>query len=154
MSLYMPSEPSPPEIVALMGALVRAAHRHTAAIAHDLDVGVSEAIALHHLASGPLTAGALGDLLGFSSSNSVTALVDRLEHQQMVARHPNPADRRSILLAVTETGMNRAAERLHGYGRALEQTAEKLDGRERETIARFLAEAIAITEQDASSRGA
>lgn len=47
------------------------------------------------------TPGSLGSALGLSSA-STTALVDRLGVRGLVDRGPDPADRRRVLLAVTE----------------------------------------------------
>jgi len=68
------------------------------------NVGVSELIALGHLFhDGALTHGELSSRLGLSSG-TMTALVDRLEDGGYAARTPNPDDRRSQLIHISETG--------------------------------------------------
>jgi DNA-binding MarR family transcriptional regulator len=64
------------------------------------------------LEQGQATPGYLGDALGLTSG-SVTAMLDRLETMGLVARRPDPADRRRI--EVTPTGQTFAmAEKLWG----------------------------------------
>ena len=45
----------------------------------------------------------LGALVGFNTS-SITALVDRLERDNIVRRQPHPADRRRTMVQLTEDG--------------------------------------------------
>jgi DNA-binding MarR family transcriptional regulator len=57
---------------------------------------------------GPSTQRALADALGVSPRH-VTGLVDALEGGGLVVRRPHPADRRAVLVELTEPG-SRAAE--------------------------------------------
>jgi DNA-binding MarR family transcriptional regulator len=59
---------------------------------------------------GPLTQQALADRLRLQKS-TVSRLVDQLDGDGTVERTPNPADRRSVLIALTAAG-RRKAERL------------------------------------------
>ena len=56
--------------------------------------------------STPLTLGELAQKLACVRSN-VTQLVDRLESDGLVRREADPADRRSIMAVVTDTGRDR-----------------------------------------------
>jgi DNA-binding MarR family transcriptional regulator len=51
-----------------------------------------------------LTMGRLAVVLGVTPRR-VTALVEALEADGLVARHPHPTDRRSTLVTITETGL-------------------------------------------------
>jgi len=67
-------------------------------------VGETDLMALGNLAArGPMGAAELATRLGVSRS-SVTALIDRLEAADLVARHPDPTDRRRLRLVVTGHG--------------------------------------------------
>ena len=79
-----------------------AATRYAAALAKRMGIETSELAALEHLhGAGPMTPGQLGRRLAMSPG-AVTALVDRLERRGHVERTPNPEDRRSALLRITE----------------------------------------------------
>lgn len=49
----------------------------------------------------------------------VSRLLDRMERQGLVARRPNPADRRSSLVSITGSGRALCAEIRQVYGRAI-----------------------------------
>ncbi len=66
----------------------------------------------------PLTAGALGAAVGLSSA-SVTALVDRLERAGHVHRVRDPADRRRVVLQMSEASMAAGAAFFGGLQRDL-----------------------------------
>ncbi len=63
--------------------------------------------------------GQLAERLACVKSN-VTQLVDRLEADGLVARAPDPNDRRSRLAVITELG-----KRLHAQGSSIQQDAER-----------------------------
>ena len=62
-----------------------------------------DVMAALHRRSAPITMGELSRLLLVSNGNA-TAVVDRLEAEGLVARQPDPADRRTVRVALTETG--------------------------------------------------
>ncbi|SNS88625.1 DNA-binding transcriptional regulator, MarR family [Geodermatophilus saharensis] len=66
----------------------------------------------------PLTAGGLGAAVGLSSA-AVTALVDRLERAGHVQRVRDPADRRRVVLQMTEPTMAAGAAFFGGLQREL-----------------------------------
>ncbi len=89
---------------------------------------------------GWLTNGQIAERLGMSTGG-VTPALDRLERSGFVERSPNPADRRSSVVAMTPSGealMQTAAgvlaDELDGY-------LEALDEEERETVLAFLIKA-------------
>ena len=57
-------------------------------------------------ADGPLALGHLAEKIECVKSN-VTQLVDRLENEGLVRRMPDPSDRRGVLAAVTDLGLER-----------------------------------------------
>ena len=69
-----------------------------------------DVMAALHRRSDPVTMGELSRLLLVSNGNA-TAVVDRLEAEGLVARQPDPADRRTVRVALTAEG-RAAFERL------------------------------------------
>lgn len=69
-----------------------------------LDLTVTQLTALFMLSrSGPTSVGQLAEKLGTRLS-SASVLVDRLVHAGLVARSPDPRDRRRVILVVTDAG--------------------------------------------------
>jgi DNA-binding MarR family transcriptional regulator len=96
--------PTDEEVLRAIRSIILAAERLRQNQAAIQDMGVSELFALGHLYyDGELTPGELSGRLGLSSG-TMTALVDRLESAGYAARSPNPGDRRSQLVRITETG--------------------------------------------------
>lgn len=62
-----------------------------------------DVMAALHRRSDPVTMGELSRLLLVSNGNA-TAVVDRLEAEGLVARQPDPADRRTVRVALTAEG--------------------------------------------------
>lgn len=56
-----------------------------------------------------VSAGELSDLL-FRSTGGITQILDRLERAGLVERAPDPADRRKVLVGLTDTGLRTAKE--------------------------------------------
>ncbi|MFF8784310.1 MarR family winged helix-turn-helix transcriptional regulator [Streptomyces sp. NPDC015125] len=75
--------------------------------------------------------------------------VDRLEKQGWVVRQPNPADRRSSLLALADDGLKLvdAADRTFAE-RLAELIGHTLDGRRRSAMAQTLSELRSVLERD------
>ncbi len=74
----------------------------------SVDLSSSRLLALQKLeqADQPLSLGQLASCLAFVKSNA-TQLVDRLEQDALVERIPDPEDRRSTQVRVTDEGMQR-----------------------------------------------
>lgn len=84
--------------------LIVAGDQYRQALAGALSVGVPEAATMGHLYhAGQLTPTAIAERLGVTTA-SVTGLLDRLAASGYVVRSPNPRDRRSILVGLTEHG--------------------------------------------------
>jgi DNA-binding MarR family transcriptional regulator len=78
-----------------------------------------------------------------SSSATVTSTLDALEYQGWVRRLPNPEDRRSVLIEITDEGRDIANRFLPGI-RVLEQAMlAKVTRSERATLLRLLGKVLA-----------
>jgi DNA-binding MarR family transcriptional regulator len=85
-------------------AVIIEGERYRRAVADHFGVGLSEMLALGHLAaSGPINPRQLAAELGLTPS-TVTALVDRLAADDLVVRRPHPTDRRKTVISMTEGG--------------------------------------------------
>jgi DNA-binding MarR family transcriptional regulator len=94
--------------------------------------------ALEHLeASGALTPRELQQRLGLTSG-AITALIDRLERVGWVARTPNPDDRRSVLVELSEMAHDAARQSVGDYHRDVRRIIERHSAADRATIQRFL----------------
>jgi MarR family transcriptional regulator, organic hydroperoxide resistance regulator len=105
----------------VIAAWQRTTHRLLAAIDAELaGLGLTpgEVNALAALAGGPRTARAIANATGQRPS-TLTGVLDRLERRGLVARRPNPADRRSTLIAPTADGRT-AATRVEAAFAAVE----------------------------------
>ena len=91
----------------------RATHRTLQALGESLahlGLTAAELNALANLADGrDRTAAELSAAVG-SRSSTLTGVLDRLERRRLVRRQPHPADRRSFLVVLTETGDGVARE--------------------------------------------
>ncbi|WP_342358598.1 MarR family transcriptional regulator [Terrarubrum flagellatum] len=75
---------------------------HSQAVARRVGINSSDLECLDLiLTGGPATAGEIGRRTGLTSG-SVTGLIDRLEKMGLVARNPDPSDRRKVLVSVRE----------------------------------------------------
>ena len=75
-------------------------------------------------AAGPLAPTDLARLLGFTTGG-VTTVLDRLEHAGYIRRTPDPADRRRLVVEVTQATSARDAE---VFGGLICQTSDLLSG--------------------------
>ena len=69
---------------------------------------------------------------------STTEVVDALEDKGLVARSPDPGDRRATLVSLTDRGRALAEEVRRTRGVASEQLLERLTPTDREDLARIL----------------
>ncbi len=92
--------------------------------------------ALRRIAWEPRTMGELAAVLGIDAPYA-TLVVDELERQGLVARHPHPTDRRVKLVATTARGKS-AARRADEILNRPPPGLANLSGTELETLARLL----------------
>jgi DNA-binding MarR family transcriptional regulator len=110
-----------------------------------MSLEASELAALEHLqAAGSMTQKRLGERLSISPG-AVTAMIDRLELRGYVERIPNPGDRRSALVLITEAGLEESLRHLWPYIEDIKGVEEGFSEKERAVIARFLREATQAT---------
>ena len=87
------------------------------------------------------------------SPGAVTALVDRLEARGYAERIPNPEDRRSMLVRVTQKGLEGSLEHLWPYIEEMKRIEEGFTEEERAVVARFLSAAAEATHRHARGPG-
>ncbi|AHH94956.1 MarR family transcriptional regulator [Kutzneria viridogrisea] len=81
--------------------------------------------------------GAVRESLGLTG-RAVTAAVDALERDGLLAREPDPTDRRASLLAITEAGQERLAEIKRIAREHSDTTWQVLSAQERRTFLELL----------------
>jgi DNA-binding MarR family transcriptional regulator len=116
--------------------LSEAIARHVGLRSADLEV--LGAIEQH----GPLTAGQLSTLTGLSAA-AVTGLIDRLEKAGVAARQADPADRRRVLVAVSD-GARRIVELYAKLERDMTAVVARRSPAELQVIEDFLVDALAV----------
>lgn len=80
-----------------------------------LGLTVAQASALHEM-SGPMTMKELAQKMSCEPSNA-TIIIDKLESQQLIERHPHPTDRRAKQLVLTSEGTALRAKVLEAVSR-------------------------------------
>ena len=101
------------ELVDALGLAVQRYQRSTQAfddtVGRRLGLGPSDVRCLDWLADGPKTAGQLTKATGLRPA-ATTALIDRLVAKGLIERVPDNADRRQVLVQMTEEGQARTWE--------------------------------------------
>ncbi|MER6214570.1 MULTISPECIES: MarR family winged helix-turn-helix transcriptional regulator [unclassified Streptomyces] len=90
------------QLCGLVDGLAQRIGEHVRDRAATLGLTAAQATALREL-SGPMTMRELAERMNCEPSNA-TFVVDRLEKQELVERHPHPTDRRARLLVLTDGG--------------------------------------------------
>src|SRR5260221_8662239 len=115
---------------------------HFAAAVAELDLGPSQARALHELdLERPISMRELAERLKSDPSN-ITGLIDRLEARGLVERRPDPTDRRIKGLALTAAGARlreRLLARLYSAPRSVAELSERDQRILRDVLERILA---------------
>jgi DNA-binding MarR family transcriptional regulator len=125
------------EIADLLGQVVRRLHRGTSEALAPLGLSRVQARVVRLLADGPLRMATIAERLTVVP-RTVTDLVDAVEAAGLVARHPDPGDRRSTFVALTADG-RLLLERLEVARRAsAEQVLGRLDPADRAVLLRLL----------------
>jgi DNA-binding MarR family transcriptional regulator len=137
----------PAHVVGALSALIRAEHRHAAYLGPEMGLGLTEVMALYHLANEPLTAGALRDRVGLSTG-STTALVDRLIQHDLVRRTPHPTDRRAVIVELTPDGHARTFAMLQHFIMDVEKMCADLTASDRAVIVPFLQRLTSVIDDD------
>jgi DNA-binding MarR family transcriptional regulator len=93
-----------PAAVSSLRAVILAGEHYRQAISDHVGLGLTETHAISHLVvHGDRGQHELAHDLGLSSG-AATALVDRLERQEIAERYPHPTDRRRTLVRLTAKG--------------------------------------------------
>jgi DNA-binding MarR family transcriptional regulator len=143
MPVDKPAAPSAPGAEQVMFSLLGAAHALEDRLEQQLGqvgLSMSKLGVLTQLveAGTPLALSDLAARLSCVRSN-MTQLVDRLESEGLVRRVDDPADRRSVLAAVTSVGEERQAAGARELAKVREEFAAALPGNDRVALARALA---------------
>jgi DNA-binding MarR family transcriptional regulator len=88
------------------------------------------------------------------SSGGMTQILDRLEKAGLVARAPDPDDRRKVMVVLTTEGMSTADAVDAVYKRAREQLLADLSNEEIEQLDAALRRLLDVLHDDANSRAA
>ncbi|MCK9485144.1 MAG: MarR family transcriptional regulator [Dehalococcoidia bacterium] len=127
------------EIQALMSALgaANATTRPTPWLNLDLSMTQLKAlIVLHHL--GAVRVGAVARAVALSP-NATTAVLDHLVDEGYARRDPDPADRRAVLVGLTEGGADYVTTLLSANMRAFGEVLEHLSTEELEALRQGMA---------------
>lgn len=103
----------------------------------DVDLTFTQLRALFVLGRRPLRVSDLAKALGMSLA-SASALSDRLVRQGLVARRPDPSDRRSVFLHVSPTGTRTLRRLERAQTSQLTRAIRRMSGSERKAFATTL----------------
>lgn len=125
----------------LLTAVTRLGVVQTRAIAHAArDAGISStsyAILVEVAHDGWVTNGQIARRLAMSTGG-VTPALDRLERGGLLQRKPNPSDRRSSIVSVTDRGHEALRELGDAVAAHLRAVIDELDPATRDVVLRFL----------------
>jgi len=105
---------------------------------------VLQCLAVIDGAGGPLTPSEISERT-FRSSATMTSLLDALEREGWARRIPNPDDRRSVLVEITDEGRALADRFLPGVRKVERVIVEDLTAAERSKLMATLAKILAAT---------
>jgi DNA-binding MarR family transcriptional regulator len=127
------------EIADRLGQVVRCLHRGTSEALAPLGLSRAQSRVVRLLADGPLRMAAIAERLSVVP-RTVTDLVDGVEAAGLVARRPDPDDRRSTFVALTPDG-RLLLDRLEAARReSAERAFGRLDPTDRAVFVRLLRE--------------
>ena len=82
------------------------------------------------------------------TSGGMTPVLDRLERQGLVARLPNPSDRRGSLVELTRAGRRKVDAAMARHAEAEQRLVGHLDPRERDQLAKLLRKLLSGMESE------
>jgi DNA-binding MarR family transcriptional regulator len=127
-----------PEVRLLLRRFANHRDRWIDALCRHVGISRSDYDALEALDEhGSLTPGELGTLLSLTSG-SVTALIDRLEKLGWAGRNGHPADRRKVVVTLTQKAWQIGQDELNPYLEAVDAAARQLSNDERAVVVRFI----------------
>jgi DNA-binding MarR family transcriptional regulator len=92
---------------------------------------------------GPLSAGALAEQAGLSTS-AVTSVIDRAERSGDLHRLSDPADRRRVLVEVTEQGRRRGRQAFSGLQEGTDQLLRRYSPADLRLFGKFVDEVRSV----------
>lgn len=125
------------ELCGLVARLNQRLDSHIRRVADTLGITATQAIALREL-SGPMKLTDLAERMRCEASNA-GYVIDRMEKQGLVERHPHPSDRRAKILALTSAGETCRANVLDALSQ--EAPIDSLSGAEQGTLLDLLRKA-------------
>ncbi len=131
---------------ALMDALVQASFVTMAtltSVAADLDVSLTQLRVLAILRDRAPGISTLAEHLGLERS-TMSGLIDRAEKRGLVARVPDPGDRRAVRITLTEGGARLVATGLGQVTEALAPLLRELEPGEQEQLHRLLVRSLPV----------
>lgn len=118
-------------------------------LSERMRLSAAEVLALAHLSlEGSLGPTELVRRLHMTTG-AMTALLDRLERRDFVAREAHPTDRRRVVVRLTASGRDRLFAEVHGMASEVVEITELFTEEERRIIARFLDEVLRVIAQPA-----
>ena len=115
-------------VVAALRSLDLAIDRVRTAFAHRYRITISDSLVISHLAANGrrLRPGEIAARI-LVTSGTLTPMLDRLETAKFVRREPNPDDRRSVIVVLTEQGEAALAEYREQFRQAIEARRTERD---------------------------
>lgn len=102
---------------------------------------------------GPMPAGRLAEQAGLSTS-AVTSVIDRVQRLGMLRRTSDPADRRKVLVELTEQGREHGRAAFAGLMQGTDRLLSAYGPKELERIGQFLEQVRALVAAEARAAGA
>ena len=127
-------QPSPVDGLAQLSFVILGMLEHRAA-AYDLSIIQTRLLGV--LRDRKPTMNELARLLGLDKS-SVTGLVDRAERRGLVVRVPSTADRRAVLVSLTDGGRALVSQASARFGADVLAMLDRLPPRDRATLSRLV----------------
>jgi len=140
----MASQLSPVDGLAQLSFLVQGMLERRAA-EHDLSMVQTRLLGV--LRDRTPTMNELARFLGLDKS-SVTGLVDRAERRGLVARVPSAADRRAVLVSLTDQGRSLVSAAAAGFGSDISALLGHLPARDQETLSRLVSRLLVAQAAD------
>ena len=122
----------------LLGQITRRQRHIWGHAAAPFGVSPHQVRALRVIGEAPIRPGALAERLHIAP-RSVTDVVDALEQSGLVARAPDPGDRRAVVLDITPDGRRTLSEVLAARDREVEEWLGRLCEHDRADLHRILA---------------
>lgn len=134
-------------------AVLRTADEAEHAVARDLGLPLTDALALDYVLSSvePIGPAALARRLGVSSA-AATVLVDRLVASGHLVRRPHPHDGRRRVLEATDHGLAEAISVLTPLLHAIDRVAARLDHETATAVTAYLREVARVHRQYVTAR--